>query len=113
MLISRLSRSIRLNIGASSNTTYGHSMFIASGNYTESLKLSLAKTLADKHRSSVRKMIRKYQTVVSSPHGTLKALEVIRPRGADEKPLVARFGGIEMRRQKHAVIERLSAAGLQ
>jgi hypothetical protein len=42
--------------------------------------------------------------VVSSPHGTLKALEVIRPRGAEEKPLVARFGGIELRRQKHAVM---------
>ena len=68
------------------------------------MKLSLAKTLADKHRSSVRKMIRKYQTVVSSPHGTLKALEVIQSRGADKKPLVARFGGIELRRQKHAVM---------
>jgi group II intron reverse transcriptase/maturase len=68
------------------------------------MKLSLARTLADKHRSSVRKMIRKYQTVVPSPHGTLKALEVIQPRGADKKPLVARFGGIELRRQKHAVM---------
>jgi group II intron reverse transcriptase/maturase len=68
------------------------------------MKLSLARTLADKHRSSVRKMIRKYQTVVASPHGTLKALEVIQPRGADKKPLVARFGGIELRRQKHAVM---------
>jgi group II intron reverse transcriptase/maturase len=68
------------------------------------MKLSLAKTLADKHRSSVRKMIRKYQTVVTTPHGTLKALEVIQPRGGDKKPLVARFGGIELRRQKHAVM---------
>jgi group II intron reverse transcriptase/maturase len=68
------------------------------------MKLSLARTLADKHRSSVRKMIRKYQTVVTSPHGTLKALEVIQLRGSDKKPLVARFGGIELRRQKHAVM---------
>src|SRR5215468_745793 len=68
------------------------------------MKLSLAKTLADKHRSSVRKMIRKYQTVVSSPHGALKALEVIQPRGADKKPLAARFGGIELRRQKYTVM---------
>jgi group II intron reverse transcriptase/maturase len=68
------------------------------------MKLSLAKTLADKHRSSVRKMIRKYQTVVSTPHGALKALEVIQPRGADKKPLVARFGGIELRRQKYTVM---------
>jgi hypothetical protein len=68
------------------------------------MKLSLAKTLADKHRSSVRKVIRKSQTVVSSPHGTLKVLEVIQPRGAEKKPLVARFGGIELRRQKHTVM---------
>ncbi len=68
------------------------------------MKLSLAKTLADKHRSSVRKVIRKYQTVVSAPHGTLKALEVIRLRGANKEPLVARFGGIELRRRKYTVI---------
>ena len=68
------------------------------------MKLSLAKTLADKHRSSVRQVIRKYQTVVATPHGTLKALEVIQPRGAEKKPLVARFGGLELRRQKHTVM---------
>jgi group II intron reverse transcriptase/maturase len=68
------------------------------------MKLSLARTLADKHRSSVGKVMRKYQKVVPTPHGTLKALEVIQPRGADRKPLVARFGGIELRRQKDAVI---------
>ncbi len=68
------------------------------------MKLSLAKTLADKHRSSVRQVMRKYQTVVATPHGTLKALEVSQPRGAEKKPLVARFGGIELRRQKHTVM---------
>jgi hypothetical protein len=57
------------------------------------MKLSLAKTLADKHRTSVRKVLRKYQTVVSTAHGTLKVLEVIQPRGAEKKPLVARFWG--------------------
>ncbi|MBS1807436.1 MAG: maturase [Acidobacteria bacterium] len=68
------------------------------------MKLSLAKTLADKHRSSVRQVMRKYQTVVATPHGSLKALEVSQPRGAEKQPLVARFGGIELRRQKHTVI---------
>jgi hypothetical protein len=68
------------------------------------MKLSLAKTLADKHRTSVRQVSRKYQIVVPTPHGALKALEVVQPRGADKKPLVARFGGIELRRQKEAVI---------
>jgi group II intron reverse transcriptase/maturase len=68
------------------------------------MKLSLAKTLADKHRTSVHQVNRKYQIVVPRPHGALKALEVVQPRGADKKPLVARFGGIELRRQKEAVI---------
>jgi group II intron reverse transcriptase/maturase len=68
------------------------------------MKLSLAKTLADKHRISVREVIRKYQTTVPTPHGRLKALEIIVQRGEDQEPLVARFGGIELRRQKDAVI---------
>jgi hypothetical protein len=68
------------------------------------MKLSLTRTLADKHRTSVRQVSRKYQIVVPTPHGALKALEVVQPRGADKKPLVARFGGIELRRQKEAVI---------
>jgi group II intron reverse transcriptase/maturase len=68
------------------------------------MKLSLARTLADKHRNSVRQVNRKYQIVVPTPHGALKALEVVQPRGADKKPLVARFGGIELRRQQEAVI---------
>jgi group II intron reverse transcriptase/maturase len=68
------------------------------------LKLSLARTLADKHRTGVRQVNREYQIVVPTPHGALKALEVVQPRGADKKPLVARFGGIELRRQKEAVI---------
>jgi len=68
------------------------------------MKLSLAKTLADKHRISVHEVIRKYQTTVSTPHGRLKVLEVVQPRGADKKPLIARFGGIELRRQKDAAI---------
>ena len=68
------------------------------------MKFSLAKTLADKHRSSVRKVIRKYQTVVSSPYGPRKVLEVLQPRGVEKKPLVARFGGLALRRQPHAVI---------
>ena len=68
------------------------------------MKFSLAKTLADKHRSSVRQVIRKYQTVVSTPHGTLKVLEVMQPCGEEKKPLVARFGGIALRRQKGAVM---------
>jgi group II intron reverse transcriptase/maturase len=68
------------------------------------MKLSLAKTLANKHRISVREVIRKYQTTVPAPHGRLKALEIVVQRGEKKEPLVARFGGIELRRQKDAVV---------
>jgi hypothetical protein len=67
------------------------------------MKCSLAKTLADKHRSRVRKVIRKYQTVVATPYGPRQVLEGLQPRGAEKKPLVARFGGLARRRQPHAV----------
>jgi Type II intron maturase len=68
------------------------------------MRLSLAKTLADKHRISIREVIRKYQTTVQTPHGRLKVLEVVQPRGEDKKPLIVWFGGIELRRHKEAVI---------
>lgn len=68
------------------------------------MELSLAKTLADKHRISVTQVFRKYQKTVATPHGTHKVLEAVYRRGEDQKPLVARFGGIELRRQKQAVL---------
>jgi group II intron reverse transcriptase/maturase len=68
------------------------------------MKLSLARTLAAKHRLSAGRVMRKYQTTVSSPHGKLKAMQVVIHRGENKKPLVAQFGGIELRRQEAAVI---------
>jgi hypothetical protein len=66
------------------------------------MELSLAKTLADQHRTTVNRVFRQYQRTVETSHGTLKVLEVTVSRGTDQKPLVARFGGIELRWQKHA-----------
>jgi group II intron reverse transcriptase/maturase len=68
------------------------------------MKLSLARTLAAKHRLSAGRIMRKYQTMVSSPHGKLKAMQVVIHRGENKKPLVAQFGGLELRRQEAAVI---------
>src|SRR5262245_46642202 len=59
------------------------------------MELSLGHTLANKHKSTLSKVYRKYQTTMATPHGTHKVLEVTVPRGTDKKPLVARFGGIE------------------
>jgi group II intron reverse transcriptase/maturase len=67
------------------------------------MKESLLKTLASKHKGKVTDMVRKYQTMTQTPHGTMKCLEVIVPRKG-KKPLIARFGGIPLRRQNAAIL---------
>ena len=67
------------------------------------METSLLKTLADKHRSSVTAMARKHKAVTGTPSGPRKCIEARTERGG-RKPLVARFGGIPLRRQKDAVI---------
>jgi len=67
--------------------------------------LSLVKTLANKFRMSARQVRRKYQKTIDTPHGTQQVLEVVVDRGAKEKPLVVRFGGIELRWQKYAMLD--------
>src|SRR5260370_3182621 len=62
------------------------------------MRASLLKTLAHKHRSSVSKMAQKYRATIETPHGQMKCLEKVVLREG-KKPLVARFGGIALRRQ--------------
>jgi group II intron reverse transcriptase/maturase len=69
------------------------------------MALSLIKTLANKFRTSASQIRRKYQTTVETPHGTLKVLEVVVQRGDNKRPLVARFGGIELRWQKGIILD--------
>ena len=64
---------------------------------------SLLKTLAGKYDSSVSKMAAKYQATVVTPYGPRKCMQTSIERGEGRKPLVARFGGIPLRRQKNAV----------
>jgi len=68
------------------------------------MQLSLVMTLANKYKTSINRIFRKYRTVVAAPHGSLKALKVTVNRGADKKPLVAIFGGIELRHKKQAIL---------
>jgi len=68
------------------------------------MQLSLVKTLANKYKASLNQIFRKYKTDVATPHGSLKALKVVVNRGADKKPLVAIFGGIELRHQERAIL---------
>ncbi len=62
------------------------------------MRISLLKTLACKHKSTVRKMHRKYATVIRTPQGPRKCLEVVVEREG-KSPLVARFGGISLKNQ--------------
>ena len=65
---------------------------------------SMLKTLASKHRSTVTKIAAKHKTKIQTPHGPRTCFEAAAERGRGSKPLVARFGGIPLRRQKNAVI---------
>ncbi len=63
----------------------------------------MLKTLAAKHRTTITTMADKYQAKIDTPYGkrTCFQASVERP---GRKPLVARFGGIPLKRQKKAVI---------
>jgi group II intron reverse transcriptase/maturase len=64
---------------------------------------SMLKTLAAKHRSRVTTMANKHMAVVVTPHGYRRCFEV-RVERAGRKPLVARYGGIPLKRQRRAVL---------
>jgi hypothetical protein len=64
----------------------------------------MLKTLAGKHDSSVSKMAARYKATIDTPHGPRKCFQVSVDRGEGRKPLVARSGGIPLKRQKNAVI---------
>jgi hypothetical protein len=68
------------------------------------METSLLKTLAGTHRSTVTKMARKYKSTVETPEGARTYLTVTVPRDQGRKPLVARFGGIPLTRQRTAVL---------
>jgi hypothetical protein len=64
---------------------------------------SMLKTLGAKHRTTVTKTARKHMAVISTRHGPRRCFEA-RIERAGRKPLVARFGGIPLKRQHTAVI---------
>jgi len=64
---------------------------------------SMLKTLAAKHQSSVVKMAAKHTAKIETPHGLRQCFEVRIERDC-KQPLVARFGGIPLIRNKKAVL---------
>jgi hypothetical protein len=67
------------------------------------METSMLKTLASKHRSSVSTMAARYKAHIETPHGPRTCFEASVARVGKE-PLVARFGGIPLKRQKKAVL---------
>ncbi|MFC4566106.1 reverse transcriptase domain-containing protein [Nocardiopsis mangrovi] len=70
---------------------------------------SMLKTLAAKHDSTVTRMADKYKTTILTPEGKRRCFEASKER-AGRKPLVARFGGIPLKRRRKAVIDDQPAA---
>jgi hypothetical protein len=67
------------------------------------METSMLKTLASKHRSTVTTMARTFKSILDTPHGPHMCFEANAERNS-RQPLVARFGGIPLRRQKRAVL---------
>ncbi|MEV4976235.1 reverse transcriptase/maturase family protein [Streptomyces scopuliridis] len=67
------------------------------------METSMLMTLAAKHRSSVAKMATKYKAKTVTPYGPRTCFEARVERNG-RKPLVARFGGIPLRRQQRATL---------
>ena len=62
---------------------------------------------ASKHRSTVPKMAAKHKARIDTPHGPRICFEASLHREG-RKPLVARFGGIPLRRRENAVVTDVS-----
>lgn len=67
------------------------------------MELSLAKTLANKHKTSINKVFKKYQTTMKTKDGEYKVLQVTVER-ENKKPLIAYFGGTKLAYNKNATI---------
>jgi group II intron reverse transcriptase/maturase len=65
---------------------------------------SLVRTLARKHQCSGAQIYRRYHTTFPTPHGPRRGLQVAIAR-AGKPPLVARWGGISLARQRDAVLD--------
>jgi Type II intron maturase len=72
---------------------------------------SLLRTLASKHHSTVTKMAARHTAKIMTPSGPRRCFEATVHR-AGRKPLVARFVGIPLQRQKTAVIDDRAPSGL-
>lgn len=64
------------------------------------MRKSLLGTLANKHRTTVSRIIRRLITEITVGNNTIKALQIVRHRGQGKRPLVATFGGLSLAGRK-------------
>jgi len=67
------------------------------------MEISLAKTLASKHKTTVNKIFKKHKVTAETKDGKYKVLQVKIER-ENKKPLIAQFGGIKIAYDKEATI---------
>jgi hypothetical protein len=63
----------------------------------------MLKTLAAKHKSTVSKVAARHKAKIETPHGLRTCFEAKLARDG-KQPLVARFGGIPLKRDRNAVL---------
>ena len=68
------------------------------------MEWSLAKTLANKHQTTSRRIFRRYKSTIQTEYGPRACLKVEVQRGDGKRPLVAQFGGIPLKRKRQAVL---------
>ncbi len=68
------------------------------------MRESIVKTLIAKHKTPRRILLRRYKSVVQTEEGERACLEAVKQRGDGKRPLVARFGGIPLKRNRQAIL---------
>ncbi len=68
------------------------------------MEQSLTKTLAHKLRISVPQVYKRYGTMLETPEGPRKGLQVVVERGEGKKPLIASWGGMALARRSKAIL---------
>ncbi|MCA1672980.1 MAG: maturase, partial [Actinobacteria bacterium] len=74
------------------------------------METSMLRTLAAKHNSTVPKMAKKHKAKIDTPEGIRTCFEA-RVERPGRQPLIARFGGIPLKRKKLAVITDRQPSG--
>ncbi len=59
---------------------------------------------SNKHKTSTRKVFRRYKSTVLTEHGKRACLKVEKQQDNGKRPLVAQFGGIPLKRKRQAVL---------